>query len=223
MSPEAVDAVLLSLRVGVFSVAIGLPASFGIVWLCRVLPRPAAKALSILALLPLVLPPVVTGYVLLLMLGPNSVLGGSLKYLGVAIAFNWKGAVVASTVMAIPLMVRALQLAWETLPLGLTHVAATLGASPVEQFRTITWPLLRPGVITAAILGFAKSIGEFGATITLAANIPGQTQTIPSAIFDLMQIPGGEREILVLCLVSVAFALGALLASEWFARKGNGL
>jgi len=219
---ELQDAILLSLLVAIVATVSAFPFALTAAWGIRRLPAPLARALNVLTLLPLVLPPVVTGYLLLLLFRPNRALGQVLADFGLQIAFNWKGAVVAAAVMAFPLMVRSISVAWQSLPDGLGEAATTLGANRLQKFRTITWPLLRPGVLAAVILGFAKALGEFGATITLAANIPGQTQTIPSAIYDLLQVPGGEEQIVLLSVISIVFAVGALLVSEIFvARYGR--
>jgi molybdate transport system permease protein len=172
--------------------------------------------------LPLVLPPVVTGYALLLLFGRNGPLGALLAdHLGIVLAFRWTGAALACAVMGFPLMVRAIRLSIEAVDRRLEDAAGTLGASPAFVFATITLPLILPGILAGMILSFAKGLGEFGATITFVSNIPGETQTLPSAIYTLTQIPGGEAGALRLSLISVAISLLALLASEALARRAT--
>ena len=170
--------------------------------------------------LPLILPPVVTGYLLLIVFGRQGPIGALLDQLfGVTLAFRWTGAVLAAAIMAFPLMVRAIRLAIEAVDPRLEQAAKTLGASRAWVFATVTLPLILPGVIAGSVLAFAKAMGEFGATITFVSNIPGQTQTLPSAIYTFLQVPGGEASALRLVLVSVAVAMLALLASELLARR----
>jgi len=170
--------------------------------------------------LPLILPPVVTGYVLLLTMGRRGPIGGFLdQHFGIVFAFRWTGAALACGVMAFPLLVRAIRLSIEAVDRRLEAAAATLGASPVLVFLTVTLPLVLPGIIAGMILTFAKAMGEFGATITFVSNIPGETQTLPSAIYTYTQVPGGGAGALRLTLVSVAIAMAALLASELLARR----
>jgi molybdate transport system permease protein len=172
--------------------------------------------------LPLILPPVVTGYLLLLVFGRRGAVGGFLEEtFGLVLAFRWTGAVLAAAIMAFPLMVRAIRLAIEAVDPKLEEAAATLGASRVRVFTTITLPLITPGLIAGAVLAFAKAIGEFGATITFVSNIPGQTQTIPSAIYAFLQVPGGESGALRLVTISIVVAMAALLASEALARRAQ--
>ena len=170
--------------------------------------------------LPLVLPPVVTGYLLLVLLGRKGVIGALLnKYLDVVLAFNWKGAALAAAVMAFPLLVRAVRLSLEGVDRGLEAAARTLGAGPLRVFFTVTLPLMVPGIITGLILAFARSLGEFGATITFVSNIRGQTQTLPLALYTLTQMPNGEAGAMRLCILSLLIALVALVCSEIFARR----
>lgn len=182
---------------------------------------PGKALLNGLAHLPLILPPVVTGYILLLVFGTQGWLGANLKEIGIVLAFRWTGAALAAGVMAFPLMVRAFRLSLEAVDLNLEQAAATLGASPRWIFLTVTLPLMIPGLLTGTILAFAKALGEFGATITFAANIPGQTQTIPSAIYALLQVPGEEAPAARLVVVSVCVALAALFLSEALARRAR--
>ncbi len=178
------------------------------------------QALNGLVHLPLILPPVVTGYLLLLAFGRRGPLGGFLEEtFGLVFAFRWTGAALAAGVMAFPLMVRAIRLAVEAVDPKLEEAAATLGASRVQVFLTVTLPLILPGILAGAILAFAKAMGEFGATITFVSNIPGETQTLPSAIYAFLQVPGGDAAAWRLVIVSIVIAMGALVASEVMARR----
>lgn len=213
----------LSLKVSLWATLCSLP--FGIAAaLALARGRFVGKSLlNVLVHLPLVLPPVVTGYILLLTFGRRGALGGFLhEYLDIVLAFRWTGAALAAAIMAFPLMVRAIRLAVEAVDPKLEQAAATLGASPVAVFFTVTLPLILPGVIAGTVLAFAKAMGEFGATITFVSNIPGETRTIPSAIYAFLQVPGGEDSALRLVIVSVIVAVGALLASEVMARRVAG-
>ena len=170
--------------------------------------------------LPLVLPPVVTGYALLVLMGRNGVLGSLLQEtIGLSFSFNWKGAALASALMAFPLLVRAVRLSIEAVDQGLEAAARTLGAGPLRVFFTVTLPLILPGVLAGVILSFARSLGEFGATITFVSNIPGETRTLPLALYTLTQVPGGEAGALRLCIISVLLALMALVGSELMERR----
>jgi molybdate transport system permease protein len=175
--------------------------------------------------LPLVVPPVVTGWLLLLAFAPAGPVGGWLEqWFGVSVMFRWTGAAIAAGVMALPLMVRAMRLSIEAVDLRLENAARTLGAGRWRVFRTITLPLALPGVLAAAVLGFARALGEFGATITFVSNVPGETQTLPLAIYAALQTPDGEAQVLRLALISVALSLAALVASELLARRtGRGV
>ena len=219
LSPEAWEAVRLSLRVALVATAASLP--FGIL-AAYALARwrfPGRGLLNGLIHLPLVLPPVVTGYLLLLAFGPQGPLGRLLGTLGIEVAFRWTGAALAAGIMAFPLMVRAIRLSIEAVDPRLEAAAATLGRPPVAVFRTVTLPLALPGVVAGAILAFAKAMGEFGATITFVANIPGETRTLATAIYTFLQVPGEEGAAVRLALLSVAIAMAALLLSEWLARR----
>jgi molybdate transport system permease protein len=214
------DALRLSLWVSGWAVAASLPLGILAAWVLARLRFPGKNLLDGLVHLPLVLPPVVTGYLLLVMLGRNGIIGTMLnKYLGIVLAFNWKGAVLAAAVMSFPLLVRAVRLSLESVDQGLEAAARTLGAGPVSVFFTVTLPLIIPGVITGAILAFARSLGEFGATITFVSNIRGQTQTLPLALYSLTQVPDGERGAMRLCILSVLIAMAALVCSEILARR----
>jgi len=176
--------------------------------------------LDALVHLPLVLPPVVTGYLLLLTFGRRGLVGAWLAdHLGIVFAFRWTGAALACGIMAFPLLVRPIRLSIEAVDRRLEQAAATLGAAPWQVFSTVTLPLTLPGVIAGMVLGFAKAIGEFGATITFVSNIPGETQTISSAIYSLIQTPDGDTPALRLVVVSTLIAMAALVGSEWFARR----
>ncbi|RLL71456.1 molybdate ABC transporter permease subunit [Paenirhodobacter hankyongi] len=220
LSPEEWTAVLLSLKVATVAVAASLPFGIGVALLLARSRLPGLWLLNALVHLPLILPPVVTGYALLLSFGRKGPIGGFLyDVFGLVFAFRWTGAALAAAVMGFPLMVRAIRLAIEAVDPKLEQAAATLGAPRIAVFATVTLPLILPGVLAGAILAFAKAMGEFGATITFVSNIPGQTQTLPSAIYAFLQIPGGELQAARLAGVSVVVALGAVLISEGVARR----
>ncbi|MBE1291625.1 MAG: molybdate ABC transporter permease subunit [Rhodobacteraceae bacterium] len=174
---------------------------------------------NVLVHLPLVLPPVATGYLLLITFGTQGVVGSALKEIGVVFAFRWTGAALAAAVMAFPLLVRAIRLSIEAIDPKLEQAAATLGASRGRVFFTVTLPLMLPGLLAGMVLAFAKAMGEFGATITFVSNIPGQTRTLPSAIYAFLQVPGGETAAMRLVVVSIIVAAGALILSEVLARR----
>lgn len=219
LSPEEWNAVALSLRVSVWATLVSLPVGIFVAYALARWDFYGRQLLNGLVHLPLILPPVVTGYLLLLSFGPTGVVGGFLADLGVVFAFRWTGAALAAAVMAFPLMVRAIRLSIEAVDPKLEEAAATLGASKPWVFCTVTLPLILPGILAGGILAFAKAMGEFGATITFVANIPGQTQTVPSAIYAFLQVPGGESSAMRLVILSVLVAMGALLASEVLARR----
>lgn len=217
---DELDAIRLSLKVATWATLCTLPAGVLVAWaLAR--GRFVGKTLvDALVHLPLVMPPVVTGYLLLLAFGRRGPVGAWLEdTLGIVFAFNWTGAALACAVMGFPLMVRAIRLSIEAVEPGLERAAATLGASRGWVFLTITLPLALPGIIAGAVLCFAKALGEFGATITFVSNIPGVTQTLPTAIFTYTQVPGGDAPALRLTAVSIAISLVALVVSEWLARR----
>jgi molybdate transport system permease protein len=217
-TPEEWQAIALSLRVSLWATVLSLP--FGIA-VAFVLARRAfwgKQVLNGLVHLPLILPPVVTGYLLLMAFGRKGLVGQYLEMLGIVLAFKWTGAVLAAAVMAFPLLVRAIRLSIEAVDPKLEAAAGTLGASPVWVFLTVTLPLILPGIIAGAVLAFAKAMGEFGATITFVSNIPGQTQTLPSAIYAFLQVPGGDPQAFRLVWVSVFVAMAALVGSEWLGR-----
>ncbi|WP_424987796.1 molybdate ABC transporter permease subunit [Microbulbifer sp. S227A] len=220
LGPAEWQALALSLRVSFFATLLSLPLGMLVAYALARWQFRGKHLLNVLVHLPLILPPVVTGYLLLLAFGRQGIIGGWLfDSFGVMLAFRWTGAVLAAAIMAFPLMVRALRLAIEAVDPKLEQAAATLGASRVWVFSTVTLPLILPGLIAGSVLAFAKAMGEFGATITFVSNIPGQTQTLPSAIYAFLQVPGGEAPSLRLVLVSIAVAMGALIASEWLARR----
>lgn len=215
-----IDALRLSLWVSGWAVALSLPVGILIAWILARLRFPGKHLLDGLVHLPLVLPPVVTGYLLLVLLGRNGLIGAALyKYLGLVLAFNRKGAVVAAAVTAFPLLVRAVRLSLENVDRGLEAAARTLGGGPLRVFFTVTLPLTVPGIITGLILAFARSLGEFGATITFVSNIRGRTQTMPLALYTLTQVPDGETGAIRLCILSVLIAMAALVCSEISARR----
>ena len=214
------EALLLSLRVAFWAMTCSLPLGIAAAWLLARCEFPGKAVLDTLIHLPLVVPPVVVGYLLLVTLGRQGPIGGWLfDVFGITIAFTWKGAAVAAAVMAFPLVVRAIRLSIEAVDRRLESAARTLGAGPVAVFFTVTLPLAGSGIVAGAILGFARSLGEFGATITFVSNIPGETRTLPIALYSFTQVPGGEAAALRLVVVSVVLAFVALLASEFLARR----
>ena len=222
ITPEELVAIKLSLRVASVAMLMSLPLGILVAY---ALSRGCFRGkilLDGLVHMPLVLPPVVTGYVLLILFGRRGPLGAFLENtFGLVLSFRWTGAALAAAVMAFPLMVRAIRLAMDTIDRRSEEAAATLGASPVWVFLTVTLPLSLPGVVAGAVLGFAKALGEFGATITFVSNIPGETQTIPAAIYTHTQVPGGEAGALRLSIIAVVIALGALVASELLSRRAG--
>lgn len=219
LTPGELEAVLLSLRVASLSVLFSLPLAVATGWLLARYDFPGKTLVDGLVHLPLVLPPVVTGYLLLILLGTQGPVGAWLnETFGVQLAFRWTGAVVAAAVMAFPLMVRPIRLSLEAIDRKLPEAAITLGAGRFVVFFTVILPLALPGVLAGAVLGFAKALGEFGATITFAANIPGETRTLPSAIYTYVQIPGGEEAAARLVVVAVVLSLVALILAEALGR-----
>lgn len=215
LSPAEWAALQLSLRVAFWATVISLP--FGVL-VALTLARGefwGKQFLNGLVHMPLILPPVATGYLLLILFGRRGPVGSMLDdYFGIVLAFRWTGAVLAAAVMAFPLMVRAIRLAIEAVDPKLEQAAATLGANRISTFAFVTLPLILPGVIAGAIIAFAKAMGEFGATITFVSNIPGETQTLPSAIYAFLQVPGGDASAMRLVAISLIVAVGALLVSE---------
>ncbi len=219
LTPDEWQAVALSLRVSLVATLASLPLGILTAYALARWHFRGRQLLNGLVHLPLILPPVVTGYLLLVTFGRKGAVGQFLdQWFGIVLAFRWTGAALAAAVMAFPLMVRAIRLAIEAVDPKLEHAAATLGASPPWVFLTVTLPLILPGIIAGAILAFAKAMGEFGATITFVSNIPGQTQTLPSAIYAFLQVPGGDDAALRLVMVSIAVAMTALALSEWVSR-----
>jgi molybdate transport system permease protein len=220
LSPEEWTAVRLSLRVSIWATVVSLPIGLLIAQLLARGRFPGKSILNGIVHLPLILPPVVTGYLLLLSFGRRGPIGAFLaENFGLVFSFRWTGAALACGVMGFPLMVRAIRLSLESVDRRLEAAASTLGANRGWVYLTVTLPLILPGIIAGSILSFAKAMGEFGATITFVSNIPGETQTLPSAIYTFTQVPGGETGALRLTLVSVAIAMIALVASEVLARR----
>ncbi len=219
LQPGEWDAIRLSLRVAGASLVVSLPFAIGVALLLARKQFPGKLLVETLVHLPLVLPPVATGYILLAVFGTAGPVGEFLQeHFGIELAFRWTGAVLAAAIMAFPLMVRPMRVALEAVDPGLEQAAATLGASRLRTLLSITLPLAAPGVIAGAVLGFAKALGEFGATITLAANIPGETRTVPLAIWTALQTPGGEPAAWRLTAVAAVIAVVSLAAAEWLAR-----
>ena len=219
LPPEAWEALALSLRVSVVATLASLPLA---VWVAHLLARGrfAGRGLLDAAVhLPLVLPPVVTGYALLLLFARGGPVGAVLEPLGFGIAFRWTGAALAAAIMAFPLVVRAVRLSIEAVDPKLEEAAATLGASPARVWWTVTLPLIAPGLLAGVTLGFAKAFGEFGATITFVASIPGETRTLPSAIYAFLQVPDGDAPLRGLVAVAVVVAVASVLVSNWLAPR----
>jgi len=213
-------AVVLSLKVAVVAVAFALPAAVVVALFLSRCRLPGVGLVNGLVHLPLILPPVVTGYLLLIAFGRRGVIGAFLnEWFGLVFSFRWTGAALAAAVMGFPLMVRSIRLSIDAVDRKLEAAAATLGAGPVRVFFTITLPLILPGIVAGTILGFAKALGEFGATITFVSNIPGETQTLAAAIYTYTQVPGGEAGAARLTAISIAISLLALVASEVLARR----
>lgn len=215
--------VLLSLRVAGVAILVALPFAFGVAWLLARFDFPGKSLVQALVTMPLVLPPVATGYFLLILFGARGAIGEPLQqWLGISFAFRWTGAALAAGVMAFPLLVRPIRLAIENLDRGLEEAARTLGANRLVAFLTVVLPPLLPGVLAGAVLGFAKALGEFGATITFVSNIPGETQTMALAIYALLQSPSGDAGALQLIAISVAISIAAAVLSEWLQRRLSG-
>jgi len=223
LSAEEWEILLLSLKVSGVAVALCLPVAFALAWILARTRFPGKVLLDALVHLPLVLPPVVTGWLLLLAFGNEGPAGRWFtQWLGITFMFRWTGAALAAAVMALPLMVRAMRLSLEAVDRRLESAARTLGATRARAFFTITLPLALPGLLAGMVLGFARSLGEFGATITFVSNIPGETRTIPLAIYGALQLPDGEAQVTRLALIAVALSLLALVASELLARRYAG-
>jgi molybdate transport system permease protein len=216
---DELTAILLSLKVALWATAASLPFAVAVGLLLARGRFPGKILIDGLVHLPLVLPPVVTGYALLVVFGTQGVLGRPLEKVGIVFAFDWTGAALAAAVMGFPLLVRPIRLSIETVDRRLEQAAGTLGASPFQVFLTVTLPLIVPGILAGAVLAFAKALGEFGATITFVSNIPGRTRTLSNAIYSFLQLPNGDAGVLRLALVSVVLSFAALLVSELMARR----
>ena len=221
MTPDEWEIIRLSLLVGGVAVAAALPVAFALAWTLARARFPGKLLLDAVVYLPLVLPPVVTGWLLLLAFAPAGPMGRVLASLGVTLLFRWTGAAIAAAVMALPLMVRAMRLSIEAVDPRLEEAAATLGAGPARVFRTISLPLSLPGIVAGAVLGFARALGEFGATITFVSDVPGETETLPLAIYAALQRPGGDAAVWRMAAVSVALSVAALVVAELLARRAG--
>ncbi len=222
LSPSEWEAVRLSLFVGLAAVAGSFPFGIFFGWLLARKEFPGKSVLDAILHLPMVIPPVVTGYILLILFGRRGVLGGFLyNAFGFTFAFNWKGAALASAVIAFPLMVRAIRISMESVDRGLESAARTLGASRAKVFFTITIPLSFTGILAGVVMAFARSLGEFGATITFVSNIPGETRTLPLALYSQLQVPGGEFTAARLCMVALVIAFVSMIFSEYLARRNR--
>jgi molybdate transport system permease protein len=220
LSPEETEALHLSLSVALRSVAISTPAALLTAWILTRRRFPGHTLLDAVVHLPLVLPPVAVGYVLLLLFGTRGPIGGWLeRTFGIQLIFTRNGAALATAVMSFPLMVRAIRISLESLDRGLEDAARTLGAGPLDRFASVTLPLILPGLLAGAITAFSAALGEFGAVITFVSNIPGETRTLPLALYSALQVPGGEPAAARLAVLSVTLGLAGLILSEWFARR----
>jgi len=219
-SQPELNAIYLSLKVATIAILFALPVAIFIAWILSCKQFWGKQLLNGIVHLPLVLPPVVIGYLLLIMMAKRGAIGQYLwEWFGFSFSFSWRGAVLASAVMAFPLMVRSIKQAFDAIDPKLEQAARTLGASPLKVFFTLNLPLSFSGIIAGAVLGFARSLGEFGATITFVSNIPNQTQTIPAALFTFIETPNGELAAARLCAVAIVISLIALSASEWLAER----
>ena len=222
LSPAEWEVIQLSLKVAFWSVLCSLPLAVATALLLARGRFPGKSLFDAMVHLPLVLPPVVIGYFLLLLLGRRGPLGALLdEYFGIVFAFRWSGAAVAAAIMGFPLMVRAIRLSIEAIDSGLEDAARTLGATRLKVFFSITLPLALPGVFTGTLLSFARSLGEFGATITFVSNIPGETRTLPLAIYTLTQVPGGDAAAMRLSIIAIVLSVIALMLSEWLVRRSQ--
>jgi len=217
-----IEALLLSLQVSFAAVVLSLPAGIFCGWLLARRQFTGKALLDGIIHLPLVLPPVVIGYLLLVLMGRRGLVGAWLDtHLGISFSFNWQGAALAAAVVSFPLMVRAIRQGIEAVDPKLEQAARTLGASAWRVFFTITLPLILPGIFTGTVLAFARSLGEFGATITFVSNIPGETRTLPLAMFSFIETPGAELQAARLCAIAIALALGSLLLAEHLSRRAR--
>ncbi|MFO1027154.1 MAG: molybdate ABC transporter permease subunit [Acetobacteraceae bacterium] len=222
LTPEEWEAVRLTLSVAARAVGVGLPLAIVVAWILARMQFPGKAALNALVHLPLVLPPVVTGWLLLVLFGVRGPLGSILyEWFGIRLVFTTAGAALACAVMTFPIMIRSIRLSLEAVDPKLEHAARTLGAGRWDRMINVTLPLASPGILVGGIVAYATCLGEFGAVITFAANIPGQTQTLPLAIYSALQVPGGEQKAAQLSIVSLMLALAGLLLSEWFNKRLN--
>lgn len=220
LSEQELSAIYLSLKIASIAVLLALPPAIAVAWLLARKSFWGKNLLNGIVHLPLVLPPVVIGYLLLILMAKKGIVGHYLwEWFGISLSFSWRGAVLASMVMAFPLMVRSIRLAFENIDPKLEQAGRTLGASPLKVFITLTLPLSFSGIIAGAVLGFARSLGEFGATITFVSNIPNETQTIPAALYTFIETPDGEQAAARLCAIAILISLGALFCSEYLANK----
>lgn len=220
LSEQELSAIYLSLKIASVAVLLALPPAIAVAWLLARKSFWGKNLLNGIVHLPLVLPPVVIGYLLLILMAKKGIVGHYLwEWFGISLSFSWRGAVLASMVMAFPLMVRSIRLAFENVDPKLEQAGRTLGAGPLKVFITLTLPLSFSGIIAGAVLGFARSLGEFGATITFVSNIPNETQTIPAALYTFIETPDGEQAAARLCAIAILISLGALFCSEYLANK----
>ena len=220
LSPLELEAIQLSLKVSLWAVAISLPFGIAVAWVLARCEFPGKSLFDALIHVPLVVPPVVIGYLLLVLLGRKGAIGGWLyDSFGITVAFSWQGAAAAAAVMAFPLMVRAIRLSIEAIDTRLEQAARTLGAGPIDVFFSITLPLTGSGIVVGVILAFARALGEFGATITFVSAIPGETTTLPVALYGLAQVPGQEGSAIRLVILSIVIAFAAMFVSEVIARR----
>ncbi|WP_119689769.1 molybdate ABC transporter permease subunit [Acinetobacter soli] len=219
LTPEEISALYLSAKVGLFATLVNLPFAIFVAWILARYEFRLKVILESLLQLPMILPPVVLGYLLLILFGNRGIVGQFLSEWGVQLAFNWKGAVIASMVVAFPLMVQPIRLSFQLINQQLEQIAQTLGASPIQAFFSISLPLALPGVLIGSILCFSRSLGEFGATITFVGNIPDETRTVPIAIYSLLQQPDGESMAMRLVLLSVGLAFAALVANHLILKR----
>ncbi|WP_288390860.1 molybdate ABC transporter permease subunit [uncultured Acinetobacter sp.] len=219
LTPEEISALYLSAKVGLFATLVNLPFAIFVAWILARYEFRLKVILESLLQLPMILPPVVLGYLLLILFGNRGIVGQFLSEWGIQLAFNWKGAVIASMVVAFPLMVQPIRLSFQLINQQLEQIAQTLGASPIQAFFSISLPLALPGVLIGSILCFSRSLGEFGATITFVGNIPDETRTVPIAIYSLLQQPDGESMAMRLVLLSVGLAFAALVANHFILKR----
>lgn len=219
LTPEVLEIVALSLRVSLLAMVFAVPLAIVVAYVLARKQFPGWHLLNAVSHLPLVLPPVITGYLLLLVFSPKGWVGGFLGSIGVSFAFNWFGAALAAGIMAFPLIMRPIRLAFEMQDEALIESAKTLGANPWSAFWSVSLPLAYPGIIAGSVLGFAKALGEFGATITFVSNIPGETQTIALAIYSFLQSPSGDEAAITLVVIGVLISFGAILVSETISRR----